>query len=122
MIELLVVMAILGVVISGITAAFVSGSKSEVDLNRRFVGQQNSRLALSQLRKDIHTACDATVPSAGKLYLTPPVGIGHDSAGQPYELCGSTPTVVWCTGTSAFNAVRRDVPRDAGGSGCQVLG
>ena len=44
LVEMLVVMAILGVVISGLTTIFVSGSHAELDLNRRFQAQQQARL------------------------------------------------------------------------------
>jgi len=42
-VELLGVMVILGVVLSGLTAVFVSGSNASVDLNRRFAAAGASR-------------------------------------------------------------------------------
>ena len=44
LIELIVVMAILGTVVAGLTTVFVSGSAAELDLNLRFQAQQQGRL------------------------------------------------------------------------------
>jgi prepilin-type N-terminal cleavage/methylation domain-containing protein len=99
LIELLVVMVILGIVVGGLTTVFVSGSKAELDMNKRFIAQQNARLALSQLRNDLHVACNATV-STGQLLLFPSAG----SSSTP--TCSGTANVVWCTTTSANNSAR----------------
>jgi prepilin-type N-terminal cleavage/methylation domain-containing protein len=61
LVEMLVVMAILGVVIAGLTTVFVSGSRAELDLNRRFQAQQQARLALDKIRTDLHCASAAQV-------------------------------------------------------------
>jgi prepilin-type N-terminal cleavage/methylation domain-containing protein len=52
--EMLVVLAILGVVLAAFVQLFVSGSHAQVDLNNRFRAQQNARLALDKLRREIH--------------------------------------------------------------------
>jgi type II secretory pathway pseudopilin PulG len=110
-IELIMVMAVLGFVVGGITTAFVSGSKAQVDLSQRFVGQQNARLALASLRSSIHTACSATVPQTGRLYLYPYYSIQNNVV-----TCGANPTTVWCTGTSAYNAVRYNLFQNSAAS------
>src|SRR5262249_56452850 len=56
LVELLVTMVILGVVLSGLTTVFISGSSATVNLDLRAQGQQNARLALDRLRVDIHCA------------------------------------------------------------------
>ena len=61
LIEMLVVMAILGVVMAGLTTIFVSGSHAEVDINRRFEAQQEARLALDKIRTDLHCASAAEI-------------------------------------------------------------
>jgi prepilin-type N-terminal cleavage/methylation domain-containing protein len=61
LVEMLVVMTILGFVISGLTGVFVSGSRAELDLNRRFQAQQEARLALDRIRADLHCASAAQV-------------------------------------------------------------
>jgi prepilin-type N-terminal cleavage/methylation domain-containing protein len=64
LVELLVTMAILGTVLSGLTTIFVSGSHAELAMNRRFQAQQSVRMALSRVRGDVHAACSASAPAA----------------------------------------------------------
>jgi prepilin-type N-terminal cleavage/methylation domain-containing protein len=59
--ELLTVLAILGTVITAITAVFVTGTHAEADMNDRFQAQQQTRLALMKVRRDIRCARSATV-------------------------------------------------------------
>ena len=54
--EMLVVLAILGIVLAALTQLFVSASTAQVDMTRRFEAQQNMRLALDKLRREIHCA------------------------------------------------------------------
>lgn len=61
LVEMLVVMSILGVVMTGLTTVFVSGSHAELDLNRRFQSQQQARLALDKIKVDLHCASAAEV-------------------------------------------------------------
>jgi len=62
--ELLTTMAILAFVLSGIMAMFIGGFRSEVDMNQRFVNQQNARLALTAMRKEIRGSCSESVGAA----------------------------------------------------------
>jgi prepilin-type N-terminal cleavage/methylation domain-containing protein len=87
MVEMLVVMAILGVVMAGLTTIFVSGSHAEIDMNRRFQAQQEARLALDKIRTDLHCASRAEVDSTYG-YLK----IQEDNC--------STSHVTWCATTS----------------------
>jgi prepilin-type N-terminal cleavage/methylation domain-containing protein len=61
LVEMLVVMSILGTVIAGLTTVFVSGSRAELDLNRRFQAQQQARLAVDKIKLDLHCASAAEV-------------------------------------------------------------
>jgi prepilin-type N-terminal cleavage/methylation domain-containing protein len=61
LIEMIVTMAILSVVLGGLTTLFVQGDHAETDLNERFLAQQQVRLAISAMRNDGHHACNATV-------------------------------------------------------------
>lgn len=61
LVEMLVVMSILGTVIGGLTTVFVSGSRAELDLNRRFQAQQQARLAVDKIKLDLHCASAAEV-------------------------------------------------------------
>jgi prepilin-type N-terminal cleavage/methylation domain-containing protein len=58
--EMLVVLAILGIVLAALVQLFVSASHAQVDMNNRFQAQQNARLALDGLRREIHCASAVT--------------------------------------------------------------
>jgi prepilin-type N-terminal cleavage/methylation domain-containing protein len=60
LIELLTVTVILGTIMASISVLFVSASKSEVDMNRRFRAQQDARLAVDKMRREIHCASSIT--------------------------------------------------------------
>jgi prepilin-type N-terminal cleavage/methylation domain-containing protein len=94
-VELLVVMAILGVVLGGLTQIFVSGSKAELDLNQRFQAQTAGRLALDKLRTEIHCASTAT-STGSSMTLTMPTGCKT----------ASNTTVTWCTSQVGASATR----------------
>jgi prepilin-type N-terminal cleavage/methylation domain-containing protein len=71
--ELLTALAILGTVLTAITTVFVSGTHAEGEMNNRFQAQQNARLGLSKLRRDIRCANLAEVKDSGaSLTLTLP--------------------------------------------------
>jgi type II secretory pathway pseudopilin PulG len=97
--EMIVVCAILGIVMTGITTVFVNGSHAELQNNYRFQAQQSARLALDQLRLDVRSACAANVPATSKLLLT------YVPSGDP-TMCGAVtasatyPKVVFCALTS----------------------
>ena len=63
--EMVTVLALLGIVLSGLLAVFVSGTKAETDMNKRFQAEQQSRLALTRLRNEIHCAYGATTNATG---------------------------------------------------------
>lgn len=76
--EMLTVLAILGTVLTGLTALFVAGSKAEIDMNKRFQAQQNARLALDKVRGDAHCASNvdvADLPSAIALDMAACTGV-----------------------------------------------
>src|SRR5918999_776283 len=56
LVELIAVMAILLTVLTALTALFASGAKAELDANRRFEAQQEARLAVDRMRREIHCA------------------------------------------------------------------
>jgi prepilin-type N-terminal cleavage/methylation domain-containing protein len=85
LVEMLVVMAILGFVISGLTTIFVSGSRAELDLNRRFQAQQQARLALDRIRADLHCASAAQVQTINT----------YNGVAISAPNC-STATIDWC--------------------------
>jgi prepilin-type N-terminal cleavage/methylation domain-containing protein len=89
LVEMLVVMSILGVVMAGLTTIFVSGSRAELDINRRFQAQQEARLALDKIRTDLHCADKA---EAQTINTFPGLKISAPN-------CSGT-TISWCVLTS----------------------
>lgn len=116
LVELLVTMSILGIVLGGLTTVWVSGSRAELDMNRRFQAQQNARLAFGALRSDVHTACNAVAaPGGTELDLYP---VNPSGTSPP---CASSATVAWCVTTSTQLTGRYALWRVAsagGGAGC----
>lgn len=94
LIEMLTVMIIMSVVLTGLTTLFVQGSNAELDMNRRFEAQQASRVALDKIRREIHCAQAAvTNPASGG---APRVQL--DLPGQcPTAVNGSQTYVTWCS-------------------------
>lgn len=93
--ELLTTMIILLTVMTGLTQLLVSGTRAEVDMNRRFQAQTEARLALDRLRKDVHRSCGATVGvGASSVTLS-----YYDSAG----VCGgvATDSITYCVAAAA---------------------
>lgn len=98
LVELLVVMVILSVVLSGLTAVFVSGSTAEVRLNRRFQAQQQARLALDRIRGDIHCASHADATHTINLLPALRLNVASCSATKPYDY--------WCVSTVSTTPAR----------------
>lgn len=94
LVEMLAVIAILGVVMTGITSVFVSATRAEMDANRRFEAQVNARVALDKMRREIHCSKSAaTAPSTG---LAPLVTL--TVARQcPTAVGGVDTAVSWCS-------------------------
>lgn len=93
--ELVVVMAILGVVVGSIVLIFARGINADADQTRRFHAQQDARIALDKLRREIHAACAVSNPST---YNTPESSI---TLYFTTDSCASgSHTVTWCTSGS----------------------
>jgi prepilin-type N-terminal cleavage/methylation domain-containing protein len=113
LVELIVTLAILTIVIGALTQLIVSGTNAQLDLTKRFEAQQDARLALDALRREIHCASALANPSAAYPSSLINVTLGSActrSAGQ---------TVTWCTlGSGSRYALRRVFPALPPGSGC----
>jgi prepilin-type N-terminal cleavage/methylation domain-containing protein len=87
--ELVVVLVILGVVLGALTQFLVSGNNAAADLTARFQAQQQGRLALDALRRELHCASSLTLSSSSSIT----VALG--------SYCSSAPTgggtAIWCT-------------------------
>jgi prepilin-type N-terminal cleavage/methylation domain-containing protein len=75
LIELLAVLAIFLTIVTALTTLFVSGSKAELDANRRFQAQQNARLALEKMRRELHCSSGITGLDGTALPKTPVTAI-----------------------------------------------
>jgi prepilin-type N-terminal cleavage/methylation domain-containing protein len=84
LVELLTAMAILSFIVGGITTLFVQGSNAEIDMNRRFVAQQQTRVAMDKLRRDAHCSSKAIKPTSTTFVLL-------------NDPCQTGGAVSWCT-------------------------
>jgi prepilin-type N-terminal cleavage/methylation domain-containing protein len=84
LVELLTAMAILSFIVGGITTLFVSGSNAEIDMNRRFVAQQETRVAMDKLRRDAHCSSKAIKPTSTTYVLL-------------NDPCQTGGVISWCT-------------------------
>jgi prepilin-type N-terminal cleavage/methylation domain-containing protein len=84
LVEMLTVMAIMSVVMGGLTTVFVSASNNEVDMNNRFQAQLNARLALDKFRREVHCATSVTLNSTSSVTVVLPSG------------CQNSGNVTWC--------------------------
>lgn len=89
LIELITVLGMLVIVMTALSYALIAASKAEEEMNRRFASQINARIALDQLRREIHCASSVT-PTGASASITIVLGTRCPSA------AGGT-TVSWCT-------------------------
>jgi prepilin-type N-terminal cleavage/methylation domain-containing protein len=102
LVEMLVTLVIMSVVMTALTTLLVNASNAEQDMNNRFQAQQQTRLALDTMRREVHCANVGTpngVSSSVTITLpswTNPDGTsGHCKTGS-----GS---ITWCTRSVAAN-------------------
>lgn len=97
LVEMITVMVIMSIVMTGITTVFVQGSNAELDMNNRFQAQTNARIGLDKIRKDVHTGCTLSPAQSGSAVASvtltePPVVAGVCSV-----------SVSWCAVTVSGN-------------------
>lgn len=110
LIEMLVVMSILSLVLGAIVVIFVSGIRAQKDATDRLVAQQEARIAVDRLRREVHCARTVTLSTTGDHQVTldfPQVN-GAD-------VCGFGNSVIWKTQAVAgfsdrFQLLRNDIP------------
>lgn len=94
MIELLISMAILGTITSAVTVLFLQASTAEVDMNRRFKAQQDARVAVDRMRREIHCA-KAISPAGVSASITVtvagvcPTAVGGVDTNHTYDVVSS---------------------------------
>jgi prepilin-type N-terminal cleavage/methylation domain-containing protein len=112
--EMIVVLAILLIVVAALAQLFESATKAEVDMSNRFQAQQNARLALDGLRREIHCASDVTWTG------TPPVSSITITLGKycASNTTGATASFTWCTtGTGVPYTLWRYIGTSCAGTG-----
>ncbi len=110
-VEMLTVMAIMGVVFAGLTDVFTSASKADTDMQNRFTAQLNSRLALDKLRRDIHCAYDVSPNSPN------PWTQNQSTLTLKISAC-SGGDVTWCTAQMSGSTTRWSLYRQANSDTC----
>jgi type II secretory pathway pseudopilin PulG len=115
--ELIVVMALFMIVVTALVSLFTSGAKAEADLNRRFVAQQNARLGLDKLRRELHCA-SAITPGADADSDGNVASISVALPSQCPSAKGVNTTVVYDTTLVATN--RWKLQRTVGGVSVQI--
>jgi prepilin-type N-terminal cleavage/methylation domain-containing protein len=116
LLEMITVMAITSVVLTGLVSLFVQGSTAQLDMNRRFEAQQTARLALDRLRREIHCAKSAsTVGGTGERASVTLRLAGHCKA----AVGGVDTDVTWCTSSAGSSrwALYRKVGATCGTTG-----
>jgi prepilin-type N-terminal cleavage/methylation domain-containing protein len=96
LIELLTVMLILGTVLGGLTGVFASATSAQADMNNRFQAQQEARLGLDKLRREVHCASTATPAGANTSSIT----FTLPSYCKTYS---GNASVTWCTRNVSAN-------------------
>lgn len=92
LVELIVVMAILTTVLGAIVALFTAGINSEADQNRRFQAQQEVRLSLDKMRRELHAGCTVSSPATYNTWQN------SVTVYFPSDNCASgSHSVTWCT-------------------------
>jgi prepilin-type N-terminal cleavage/methylation domain-containing protein len=89
--EMLVVLAIIGVVLAGITQLFMGAMNSQKDQTNRTQAQQSARLGIDKLRREIRCASALTSSGYPASAITITLGSYCPTAG------GAAATVTWCT-------------------------
>ena len=114
LIELITALAMLLIVVTALSSVLIAATKTEEEMNRRFASQINARIALDQLRREIHCASDVT-PTGASASITIVLGNRCPSA-------ASGTTVSWCTSGSATRyALYRQVGATCDGSGKKAV-
>ena len=103
-------MAMMLIVMGVLSEVMIAAHKTEEDLNRRFSSQANARIALDQLRREIHCA-SAVTPTGSSSSITITLGSRCPTASG-----GSIAS--WCTsGSGTRYALYRNV-----GTTCDTTG
>jgi Tfp pilus assembly protein PilW len=110
LVELVTTMAIMLFVITALVQLSTSGTKAENDLNKRFQAQEEARLGLDLLRREVHNGCAATI-SGGGAQVTLMNNDPNTRSSFTCNVVGSN----WCTSGSG---TRFGLYRQVGNAAC----
>jgi Tfp pilus assembly protein PilW len=103
LVELIAVTTMFLIIMTALTTLFASGAKAELDLNRRFEAQQNARLALDKIRRELHCSNGITATNDLALPATPVTAIKVSLAAHCPTAGGTATTVVYDTALVSAN-------------------
>jgi type II secretory pathway pseudopilin PulG len=72
LLEMITVLAILTTVVTGITTLFISGTRADVDMNKRFQVQNDARGGADRLRRDLRCASSLSSSTASAITVVTP--------------------------------------------------
>jgi prepilin-type N-terminal cleavage/methylation domain-containing protein len=116
LVEMLTVLAIMSFVLAGVISLFVAGSNAQLEMNRRFEAQQNARVALDRMRREIHCSKGAsTIAGTGESSAVTLRVASHCKT----AVGGIDTDVTWCTSSAGANhwALHRQVGASCGSGG-----
>jgi len=93
LVELLTVMALLGIVMTAVIVLYISGVRTQTNLTSKFNAQTMVHVGLDRMRTDVHLACGETAQSPTSVTLSLP-------ASATATTCDGTNLVTWCTSGS----------------------
>lgn len=93
LIELLIAIAILGIISAGLTNVFLSGMRASADTGARTAGQGTVQTAVNRLEFELRCASGATVPSTPSSSVT---------LSLPSECIHGTGQYTWCVASGSL--------------------
>lgn len=118
LIELVVTVAILGIVIGGISLLFQSGIRAQTNLDARFQAQVQVNTAIGKLRRDAHIACTIRIGYYATSSITFTLPTRGTPPQPPATPCSVGEAVTWCT----IGSGTRYVLYRLGGTTCTATG
>ena len=103
LVELIAVMSIFLLILTGLTTLFASGARAELDLNRRFEAQQNARLGLDKLRRELHCSSGIKATDDTDLPSTPVTAVKVTLLSHCPTAGGQNITVIYDTALVSAN-------------------
>ena len=113
LVELVVAMAIMGIVVGGIVTAFASSTRAQTDQTERLTAQNDARMSLIRMRRDIRCASAATTTT--NAYGGKTLSLSVPSTACP-AVTTSASGVMWCTIPVTGSTSRYQLFRETSGN------